>query len=359
MISRTIGNLCLGLAVLLYAVPLPLIIVSPPTHDGGQSEAWGLIFLFLLLWFCLVVALCVSAAHGGLDWLSIARGSQYAMVVVTCIAMVVVTVLSGLLRHEKADQIPWAMRPLVPFAWAMWIFPLAVMIFSLLTINPGLGADVPRVALRAPLGLVGCASLLVSAGMLAQWFISSQEQQAARVDAMVNESSERTKRQMEEVRALDANTQLNQMLGYTNRYNDAELRELALQKIRAVPDLEEQLATGLRSPWYESVLIFLDASDPPDGKPLAGPARDAFRMQVEAVHQRMREPSYVHPDDFDFGARLMLAVADKFHAYGVDYAPAIRAFRTALDDPHEPKNVKFNCAADLDAWLARDAKRGK
>jgi hypothetical protein len=33
----------------------------------------------------------VSAANGGLDWLSMARGSQYALVVVTCLAMAVVT----------------------------------------------------------------------------------------------------------------------------------------------------------------------------------------------------------------------------------------------------------------------------
>jgi hypothetical protein len=358
VILRTIGNLGIGLAVLLYAIPLPMIIVAPPTHDGGQSEAWGLIFLLLLLWFCLAVALCVSAGSGGLDWLAIGRGSQYALALVTCLAMAMVTAMSGLLRHETADQIPWAMRPLVPFAWAMWVFPLAIAIFSLLTINPALGADVPRLLLRAPLGLVGGMSLAVSIGMLGQWFVSSQEKQAARVDAMVNESSERTKRQMEEVRALDANTQLNQMLGYTNRYHDEALRELALQKIRAVPDLEEQLAFGLRSPWYEYVLIFLDAADPPDGKPLAEPARDAFLAVVDNVRTTLRSPATVHPDSFDFQARLVLSVAEKFRAFGVDYAPAIRAFRTALDDPHDPK-VKFNCAADLDAWLARDAKRGK
>jgi hypothetical protein len=82
MILRTIGNLRVGLAVLLYAIPLPVLISEPRSHDGGQSEAWGLIFLLLLLWFCLAAALCVSAANGGLDWLSMARGSQYALVVV-------------------------------------------------------------------------------------------------------------------------------------------------------------------------------------------------------------------------------------------------------------------------------------
>ena len=79
------------------------------------------------------------------------------------------------------------MRPLVPFAWALWIFPLAIAIFSVLTINPALGADVPRLALRAPVGLVGSMSLLVSFGMLAQWFVSSQQNQAARVEMCIRD----------------------------------------------------------------------------------------------------------------------------------------------------------------------------
>jgi hypothetical protein len=358
MILRTVGNICVGLAVLLYAVPLPLLISEPPSHDGGQSEAWGLMLLHLLLWSCLAVALCVSAADGGLDWLSMARGLQYALVVVTCLAMGAVTALSGLLRHETADQIPWAVRPLVPYAWAMWIFPLVIAVFCLLTINPALGATAPRLVLRAPLGLAGGISLLVSLGMLAQWFISSQQRQAARADAIVSEVSERTQQQMEDLRKYDANTHLSFVLSYTNRYNDQKLRELALEKIRAVPDLEQQLIVGLRSPWYESVLIYLDAEDPPDAKPLAEPARDSFLLQADATRESIRTPGTMYAESFDFQARLVLSVADKFRTFGVDYAPAIRAFRSALDEPHDPK-IKFTCTAPLDNWLAREAKRSK
>ena len=357
MILRTMGNLGIGLAVLLYAVPMPMLISEPRSHDGGQGEAWGLIFLLLLLWCCLTVALCASVAGGGLDWLSIARGSQYALVMVTCLAMAVVTVLSGMLRHETADQIPWAVRPLVPFAWAMWIFPLVMAMFSLLTINPELGAALPRLALRAPAGLVGGMSLLVSFGMLAQWFVSEQQRQAAHVDAIISQESERSQRQMEELRAYDANTQLSFVLSYTNRYNDAKVRELALEKIRAVPGLEEQLATGLRSPWYLSVLIFLDDADPPDGRALAEPARDAFLLQAEATRESIRADGNLRSDFSDFESRLVLSVADKFRSY-VDYAPAIRAFRSAFDERHDPQ-VKFTGAARLDDWLARESKRGK
>lgn len=95
MILRTIGNLCLGLAVLLYAIPRPMIVSAARTHDGGQSEAWGPMLLLVLPWFCPAVALCMSAANGGLDWLSIARGPQYALMLVTCPGMAVVTGLSG------------------------------------------------------------------------------------------------------------------------------------------------------------------------------------------------------------------------------------------------------------------------
>jgi hypothetical protein len=358
VILKLAGNLCVGLALLLYAIPLPLGISAPRSHDGGQSEAWYLLFLMVLLWFCLAVALCASAANGAFDWLAAGRGSQYALVLVTCLAMAVVTTLSGMLRRETADQIPWAVRPLVPFAWAMWIFPLAAIFFALLTLNPGLGSAVPRLALRVPLGLAGGISLLASFGMLAQWFVSSQQRQAARVDAILSEASERSKQQMEDLRKYDANTQLSFVLSYTNRYNDPPIRELALEKIRAVPDLEEQLIAGLRSPWYESVLIYLDAEDPPEGKRLAEPARDAFLLQAEATRETIRAAATLYPDCSDFEARLVLSVADKFRTFGVDYAPAIRAFRSAFDEPHDPK-VKFTATARLDDWLAHDAKRPK
>jgi len=106
------------------------------------------------------------------------------------------------------------------------------------------------------------------------------------------------------------------------------------------------------------VLIFLDDADPPDGKALAEPARDAFLLQAEATRASIRTPGALYSDSFDFEGRLVLSVADKFRSFGVDYAPAIRAFRSALDEPHDPK-IKFTCAAQLDDWLAREAKRGK
>lgn len=160
---RFFGNIALGLAVLLYAIPLRLVgdITSTPGEEA-RSNTYGLGLVLLPLWTCLTIALCVSTGAGGLDWLPLAKGAQYVAVVGDCAAMGVVTWWSGAMRAEAAHRIPWSVRPLVPRAWAMWTFPLVVWIYCMLTINPGLGAAVPRVLLHAALAVVGGFCLLVA-----------------------------------------------------------------------------------------------------------------------------------------------------------------------------------------------------
>jgi len=41
------------------------------------------------------------------------------------------------------------------------------------------------------------------------------------------------------------------------------------------------------------------------------------------------------------------AIADRFRAYGVDYAPALRKFRKAMDQPRSQK-INSGCRAALD-----------
>ena len=351
------GNIWLGLSALLYSILLFIGSQTWSLPKSDQSLFFLLSALLPPLWFCLAMSLSLSVANGGLDWLAISRGGQKVLVWVTCLTLLVVTWFSGNMRREPPDQMPWAMRPLVAGAWAMWLFPLVVLIFCALIIHPGLGRAAPPLGLHAPLAAVGGLSLLVTVGMVAEWVVNSHRHEQAKADAIVSEMDRRVQNQLAELQALDADKQLLVALGYTNRYNDAKVREQALSKIRAVPGLEDQLAAGLRSPLYEQVLIFLDASDPPDRQPLAEPARDAFLSLADSTLAAMRDRNgRVIPGNVDYDARLMLSVADKLQGLGVDYAPAIRAFRSALDEPRAEK-LRFECIPAVDSWLARDAKR--
>jgi hypothetical protein len=344
------GNVWLGLATLFYAGVLFVDFQTAGLSKSDQSAFWLLGALLPALWFFLAMALCASVAKGGLDWLKAPRGGQIALVVVACVSFAVVTWLSGVLRGEPADQIPWGMRPLI--SWAIWVFPLVVLAFCVLTIHPTIVARVPAVVFRVPLAAVGALSLLAGGGMLIEWVGSMQLQDQERVERLVSEEAQRHQRRLDEVQALDAEKDMGRLLGYTNRYDDAKVREAALAKIHSNPNLEQELAAMLSNLMGDDVLIFLDASDPPDKKALAEPVREALVTVANEVRESMHGSGTLHADSFDYQAKLVLSVAERFGELGVDYAPAIRAFRNALDEPREEK-VKFGCTAMLDGWLAR------
>jgi hypothetical protein len=232
----------------------------------------------------------------------------------------------------------------------MWVFPLVVMIFCVLATNQGLGASVPRWVLRVPIAAVGGVCWLVIACFMFQWIAFRVREERSRVTADVAE-----------VQALDPQNDFRKLLSFTWRRLPPEVRGSAVAKIRAVPDLEQRLAAGLRSDSYYEVLIFLDDNDPPDGRPLAAPALDAFMSLAKRVREDIQQhpagrvdPSW-GPQYFDTEASVVLSVADRFRGFGVDYTSGVRAVRSALDEPHDPP-IKFDCAAKLDQWLSRNAK---
>jgi len=105
------------------------------------------------------------------------------------------------------------------------------------------------------------------------------------------------------------------------------------------------------------VLIFLDASDPPDGKPLAEPARDAFLSAAEHVRTTLREPGTLYPDSFEFQARLVLSVADKFHPFGVDYARRSALFAALSMSPTIRNQVQLRGRSGCLAGARRQTQK--
>ncbi|MEI9863513.1 MAG: hypothetical protein WDN00_02955 [Limisphaerales bacterium] len=76
--------------------------------------------------------------------------------------------------------------------WAVLIFPLVIMGFCLLTLNPSLGSAVPPLAYRIPVAIVAGLSLLATIGLIGLWIFYSQQQQLARIDRAV-EAGKRTR----------------------------------------------------------------------------------------------------------------------------------------------------------------------
>jgi len=349
-----LGNISLGLAAVLYLF-LPFIAnPGPGRGESTMGTAFGIAFVLIPLWLFLATGLCVAAFNGGLDWITDSRGLQYLLIVVTCLSLLVVTWMSGAISNEPSDQVPWAAKPFLH--WAIYVFPIVVLVVAVLAVNGSSKDGYSPLVLRVPLGVVGAASLLACAGMLGQWFLSSQEMHAKQVEGLISREDALKREDLVLIDALDAVNDLGRLLPLGNRYKDMEVRARAIAKIRSNPKLEEDLASMLSGRWSVEALIYLDAEDAPDNSKLAGPVRDAIVNTATFVRSLMHTETTIRPQDFEWETRLVLSAADKFGGYDVDLVPAVQEFRGAFDEPRRD-SPKIEAAATVDRWLAKAVKQ--
>lgn len=349
-----VGNLCLGLALLIYASALQFVLHdSSGRADGGVMTST--ILVLIPIWVLITVGLCVGTSRGALDWALKERVLQYLAVIVGCVSLAVLSALSAIGKSAPPEEMPWAAKAFV--GWGLHVLPLTAIAVGFVLVNASLAAELPPLAYRVPLAALLGIGLLAGAGMLGQLFILSQKRAADRVERVVAEESERDKQSIQRIKGLDPDQDFPELLGYTNRFNEEAVRQAALERIRQNPNFAKDLTQALSGGWAERGLIYVDACEIDDPKTFADPVRLAILEMAKAVRDSVRTEHYMQPDWFDFKARLVLSAATKLKGNGVDFVPAMREFRAAMDEPRTQK-VKFIAAGDVDRWLA-DGARGK
>ena len=342
------GNICLGLAALIYAIPQQqLFFDTSRRSDSGTLAA--LIFVLAPLWALLTTALCIVTARGGFDWLTRTRAPQYAFVLAGGVAIFVVAFFS--LQARFGATLP-AMRFFS--GWAVQVFPLVTLGFALLALNPSLAGPIPALLPRLPLiaaavmSVFACGRLVFDgARFWGDLKAGTAAQKAAFVDRRDREKTDR-------IDELDVVEDFPELLEFTRGSEPTAAREHALKKLHAHPRFTALLTTALTKTAPTNALDYLANSEPPERRPLAEPVRRAIIRLAALARAQLAEPQPPHTGQFDWNTHLIIAVAEKFRDEGVDYLPVIREFRAALDTPH-PQKTKFDAEGILDAWLAKQS----
>lgn len=346
------GNVLLGLASVVYLLPLQLLLAEArraTRNDGGAL--WGGVFVFFPLWLLLTVALSVATARGGLDWLPVRRSGQHALVLAAGVALFITSLLAFIGRVEPASQLPAVSRLFL--GWADVVTPLIAMAFLFVTLNPQIAAAIPLSALRIPFALCIGVALLHGGALLGEWLMRTQQSTVARAqeDAAFYEKNRRT--MVERLQTLDPEKDLAELLD-ASAHRDAETNQVVHAKLAAHPDLRAGLAAVLRGWRAQAALTYLASHDIPaeDKAALAEPVLQGFDEVTRAASDEVRRSTHFHDTQFDRPSRLMLAVADAFAGQGPDYVAAVRDFRRILDT-ESASTVHLNARATLDTWLAK------
>lgn len=352
-----LANTCLALAVLIYLYPLVPMLRDPV--PAGGATASGTVFAFLVvltpLWLLVATALAVTVHHGAFGWLAETRATQAFLVLLACALMALVTWLAGALRAEKAAGVPWALRPLR--GWVVYAFPLTAFLFLAIELNGDAAVKAGgwhRYPLGAGAGLAAAATL----GLGLQAILTARRHSLGGLLPDTADRMARDRQVLAEVETLDPFKDLGRLLNETSRYESRAIRDVALRKVRQHPRLQEELEAMLGNEWYVEALVFLESNDPPDASMLAHAVGDALERVAASVSHDIRTVHFLEPGAFDASARRAVEVATKFRGYGVDFRPAIRAFRDALDEPRRQK-VRFGCRRLLEEWLEKEEERRK
>lgn len=349
-----LGTICFVLSALIAWILIWFGPEADPPAGGGPGGKFiGVIIFSLPFWGFLAVGYWVAVVRGGLDWIGRGRIVQHLLAFGAATGGVVSIALCSMLFPEPIDQTPWVM---IPFrGWGLYGVPPLVIGAGVIAASPRWRAALPERLVRGLQIAVGVLVLIVAVGLSVEQFVSEMRASNQRLIQAAHDEQRWEQQRAAEVETADALWDFGVLLGRSGVFESKPTREVALAKIRSHPNLTRELSSRLRNEWRGEAMTFLAWNDVPDPAALAEPVRDSIFLLADDVRQQFRDAHHLWNESFDDMAKRVLAVADRYGGYGVDLVPAVRAFRSALDEPRAQKIVP-TARKPLDDWLARAQK---
>lgn len=263
--------------------------------------------------------------------------------------------LGSFFRHEPGP-VPLLIKSYSSFAPI--VIPAVMIIAGFILINHTIQNAVPAVAYKWPLvlitilGITGTASAVV--GFLQE---SSRNKIAVAEDRMQFEDSNH-QRILAEIDTADVINKLVLILVFTGDNQPNDIRNAAVAKVKTNPQWENELIRLLQSDWAPEPFQFLASNDVEHPELFLEPVREGTLVQARLIRESIRRTS--HPSNFYNGlfsweVERVLRAVDKFKGKGIDYVPAVKELRAALDEPSDFEKPKFGCIKLLDDWIRKNS----
>lgn len=346
------GIICFALVALTSWAMIGMGLEPDVSRDhgiGGKIIVIGLLGTAFGLLLAGGYAAMISG--GGLDWLAIGRGWQHMIAFVCACGAAVAMALASGLYTEPVEQLPAVFQPII--AWTMFGLPVLALAAGLLPLDAAWRDALPAALSHGAQAGIGLFVIVIALGLSAQLVVENVQYETDRAQQEITDAQERDQRFLEEVKAADPVADFGSLLGRTGIHTNPATRELALEKLKSNPNFTAYLLVALRNGWRGEAMIHVAWNDVPEAEKVAPAVRDAIEKIASDARKEMQEAHYLWDDHFDSRSERILAAADRFAGRGVDFVPAVRAFRAAMDEPRTQK-IDARCRRNLDAWLKRN-----
>ena len=351
----------------LFFMGLAILTVSEPSRgvDSSMGYGWGAIILSLGFTLSSLILLLIVRSTGGLDWVAHEAGTRTALLIVFWLAMSITTFLGAILKLEsfKEHTSPPFLQALAVGQPQLWV-PFLWLMVCLLSLNPGWLSTLSLGWFNIPFWLGFSISTLFTAGLVVIYIHDSIQQTTAQVATRIDDEMRWHQQRLEQVAAHKPDDSIFGLLGFTNQYQDDDVRQAALAKIKSHPDWETQLLDLLANP-SSSYYVYSFLGSNPVGHPDAfiEPLNRSIALLSDDIKADIngRETNL---QNWTFDAynieHLLRALDTQFGGQLVTFYPNVLKVQQALNTPgpypEGDKRVRFDVTDVVDGWLKAHKK---
>lgn len=349
--STLFGNLSLVLAALVSSALVTSILRYKPPHGGSGGAAafpiWMLLVHAALLCLFSVAAIAI-ARKGGFDWISPNKFIRYLLVVLGLLSAIAVSDWSASNMEHPGAHATWVRA----FSKGALVgIPFIFIVVGFILLHSGIREAVPVACYKWPLTAVLIAGLVMFGAGAFEWFSNRGKNPIQEY-----ENSEGIKEmRLAEIDESDATENRLRLLEFTGAVYHPEVRAKASAKIKSYPDWEAELMLLLAGDQSLLAFNFLAINEVDDKKGFLEPVRTGIFSAAEVIRYRIQGTSPSNADTKLFLDEVdsILRTLDQFKGLGMDYGPAVKALRAALDEPLPGTKIKLEAAAKLDEWIQK------
>lgn len=351
-----IGNIFLGIAVLILFSLVNTFYSKPmPGGDAGVGYAWGIIILNLGFVICMGIVALIIGSKGGFEWVSATKSTRTFYVTVSVISALIFSGLAGLLNGESGRYAA-PVRLLINISYLL--VPILMIIISAILLNDPLKASIPLAIYKwssffvAAISVVGLSSLLL--GQIA----ASAIKQTAMLESRINDGDENHVRILKEIDSCNVMTSMWSIVIFSGDNQPANIQNAAVAKIKTNPAWERELLSTLETDGAPEVFQFLASNSVDNPILFEEPIRKGILIQARLVRERIRKcahPSHFYSSMFNWDTERIIRTVDKYQNPEIDYVPAMKELRAAMDEPSDFEKPKLGAVKMLDKWIKAHA----
>jgi uncharacterized membrane protein len=298
----------------------------------------------------LVLAACISIARQGcLDWISQNAFTRNTFLIIGLLSMIIVSALALMYRLVDSSEPP---MPELLIRLAPVVIMIVMVGTGLILNNTSLHDTIPLSVYKWPALFTSVGSLLAILWMGFTAITTKPIGMTASTRQYENSPNIIDDR-LVQIESVDIASEMLWLLELTGGLHPPQVRDKAAAKFKTYTDWQNELVRILQTNQALNAFSFLAYHDVEDKTLFPTPIKQGLH-EVDVFIRHYIQATL--PDDFEptmFADEVdrVLKTISKYEGLGVDFLPAVKEIRSALDEPVAGKKMQFNCSNVLDKWI--------